>query len=210
MKPPWGSGVAPSNGVDSATAAPLPFELRQVVSRYPVTVYTAPNCAPCDAGRGMLVARGIPFSERSVSTMEDIEALQRISGTASLPYTLTMVGYGLGGVMMGRLADRVGVSRQTVYNEIGSKQQLGEAMIMRELEVFLRNVDAAFTGSSAEALVLNGSGDIQPVRVTQQCDLQCHSTDECSSGVVIAQRDLTVAAINIDIECPCLISSGIE
>ena len=30
-------------------------------------------------------------------------------GTASLPYTLTMVGYGLGGVLMGRLADRVGV-----------------------------------------------------------------------------------------------------
>jgi MFS family permease len=30
-------------------------------------------------------------------------------GAASLPYTLTMVGFGLGGVMMGRLADRFGV-----------------------------------------------------------------------------------------------------
>ncbi len=28
---------------------------------------------------------------------------------ASLPYTLTMVGFGLGGVLMGRLADRWGV-----------------------------------------------------------------------------------------------------
>src|SRR5947209_8408577 len=30
-------------------------------------------------------------------------------GAASLPYTLTMIGFGLGGVMMGKLADRFGV-----------------------------------------------------------------------------------------------------
>ena len=30
-------------------------------------------------------------------------------GAASLPYTLTMVGFGIGGVMMGRLSDRFGV-----------------------------------------------------------------------------------------------------
>ena len=36
---------------------------------------------------------------------------------------------------------RVGVSRQTVYNEIGSKPRLAEAMILRELERFLGLVD---------------------------------------------------------------------
>ena len=30
-------------------------------------------------------------------------------GVASLPYTLTMIGFGLGGVLMGRLSDRFGV-----------------------------------------------------------------------------------------------------
>jgi MFS family permease len=30
-------------------------------------------------------------------------------GNASLPYTLTMIGFGLGGILMGRLADRFGV-----------------------------------------------------------------------------------------------------
>lgn len=55
-------------------------------------------------------------------------------------------------ITMAKLADRVGVSRQTVYNEIGSKQQLGEAMIMYELEVFLQLVDEAFA-SNAEDLV---------------------------------------------------------
>ena len=50
-------------------------------------------------------------------------------------------------ITMAKLADRVGVSRQTVYNEIGSKQQLAEAMIMRELEIFLRGVDQAFASN---------------------------------------------------------------
>ena len=30
-------------------------------------------------------------------------------GGASLPFTLTMIGFGVGGVLMGRLADRVGI-----------------------------------------------------------------------------------------------------
>jgi AcrR family transcriptional regulator len=47
-------------------------------------------------------------------------------------------------VTMGRLADAVGVSRQTVYNEIGTKPRLAEAMILRELDRFLELVTAAF------------------------------------------------------------------
>jgi AcrR family transcriptional regulator len=62
---------------------------------------------------------------------------------------LTRAG-GWQAITMAKLADRVGVSRQTVYNEIGSKQQLAEAMIMHELEVFLRGVDAAFTDNPTD------------------------------------------------------------
>ena len=47
-------------------------------------------------------------------------------------------------VTMARLAEVVGVSRQTVYNEIGSKPQLAEAMILRELDRFLAIVSVAF------------------------------------------------------------------
>lgn len=68
----------------------LPFELRQVASRYPVTLYSSSNCAPCGAGRGLLSSRGIPFSERTVTSDEDTEALQRLSGSNSLP--LLMIG----------------------------------------------------------------------------------------------------------------------
>ena len=39
-------------------------------------------------------------------------------GEASVPYTLTMIGFGLGGVLMGRLADRFGVIVPTIVGGI--------------------------------------------------------------------------------------------
>jgi AcrR family transcriptional regulator len=51
---------------------------------------------------------------------------------------------GWAGVTMGKLAGRVGVSRQTIYNEVGSKPALAEEMVLAELGTFLAVVDAAF------------------------------------------------------------------
>jgi len=70
----------------SVSTASLPFELRQVVQRYPVTLYTGDNCSPCQSARSMLITRGVPFTEKSVTTPEDSQALQRLSGENSLPF----------------------------------------------------------------------------------------------------------------------------
>ena len=51
---------------------------------------------------------------------------------------------GWSGVTMAALAQRVGVSRQTVYNEWGSRDRLASAMVLRELGAFLDEVDAGF------------------------------------------------------------------
>ena len=51
-------------------------------------------------------------------------------------------------VTMSRLAQAVGVSRQTVYNEIGTKNALAEAMILAELETFLAGGDHARSTST--------------------------------------------------------------
>ena len=75
----------------AASGTALPFELRQVASKYPVTLYSAPECGPCAAGRALLGSRGIPFTERSVTSNEDISALQRLAGESSLPF-LTIGG----------------------------------------------------------------------------------------------------------------------
>jgi glutaredoxin len=73
-----------AGGTSSSPA--LPYELQQVVGRYPVTLYTGPNCEPCITARNMLTNRGVPFTERTVNTNEDIDALQRISGDTNLPF----------------------------------------------------------------------------------------------------------------------------
>lgn len=83
---------APAGGA----TANLPFELRQAANRFPVTLYTAPGCAPCGSGRAMLASRGVPFTEKTVTTNEDIDALKRIAGAPSLPF-MTIGGQQLKG-----------------------------------------------------------------------------------------------------------------
>ena len=79
------TAAAGASGGGVATAS-LPFELRQVVQKYPVTLYTGENCGPCQTAKTMLINRGIPFAEKSVMTPEDSQALQRLSGENTLPF----------------------------------------------------------------------------------------------------------------------------
>jgi glutaredoxin len=71
---------------ESAGNATLPFELRNVVQRFPVTLYTGKDCAPCNSGRNLLQNRGVPFTERTVESTEDADSLKRLSGDTSLPF----------------------------------------------------------------------------------------------------------------------------
>ena len=79
----------PSQAVKSSGTAAgnvdLPYALRNVVARYPVTLYTGTSCAPCDAGRNLLKSRGIPFTEKTVNTSDDARALQSREGTNQVP-----------------------------------------------------------------------------------------------------------------------------
>jgi glutaredoxin len=63
----------------------LPYELNQVAQRYPVTLYSASNCSACDSGRNLLANRGVPFTEKTVESNNDIAALQRLTGGNELP-----------------------------------------------------------------------------------------------------------------------------
>jgi glutaredoxin len=69
----------------AVAAAPLPYELAQVAKAQPVTLFTADKCAPCDAARSFLAARGVPYTEKTVSSNEDIAALRAAGGDAQLP-----------------------------------------------------------------------------------------------------------------------------
>ena len=70
---------------ESAANPSLPYSLQQVVSRYPVTLYTTADCGPCINARLMLTQRGVPFAERTVSSNEDITAYKRINSDNNFP-----------------------------------------------------------------------------------------------------------------------------
>ncbi len=74
--------LAGGGGVDTSN---LPYELAQAVKVSPVTLYTTTDCSPCADGRSLLNARGIPFSEKTVTSNDDIEQLKRVGGKGQLP-----------------------------------------------------------------------------------------------------------------------------
>jgi AcrR family transcriptional regulator len=64
---------------------------------------------------------------------------------------------GWGAVTMSKLADEVGVSRQTVYNELGSKPRIAEELVMRELERFLEIVRERMSAETELVAALRGA-----------------------------------------------------
>ena len=88
-KPPTASAIkAPDGSAGDSSAAPaggFPFETRQAMAKYPVTLYAAKNCSPCDNARQALRQRGVPFNEYSISTDADVNALQARFGDPTAP-----------------------------------------------------------------------------------------------------------------------------
>jgi glutaredoxin len=53
--------------------------------RHQGMLYTSTACSPCDAGRALLKARGVPFTEKTVTTSDDARILQSREGTNQVP-----------------------------------------------------------------------------------------------------------------------------
>ena len=84
-------------------------------------------------------------------------------------------------VTMATIADRVGVSRQTVYNEVGTKPGLAEAMILHELDRFLGVVSEAFD-HHPEDLVAAIREASRGVLVLAQDNLLLHAVVSATHG----------------------------
>lgn len=79
--------IQPMRNVGGAApnASLLPYALRLIAERFPVTFYSTANCSVCDSGRSLLRQRGVPYVERSVTTEADLDALKRIESIGELP-----------------------------------------------------------------------------------------------------------------------------
>ena len=83
-KPPVGAAPAP-RATGNAGGGGLPYATRQAMGKYPVTLYAGRNCAPCDHARQYLRDHGVPYSEYSVVSNQDGEALKSRFGGTTLP-----------------------------------------------------------------------------------------------------------------------------
>jgi hypothetical protein len=69
-------------GAEASSEAQLPFATRQAVEKFPVTLYTAADCvAECKLGRDLLNGRGTPFSEKMLTTQQELAELAKQMGS---------------------------------------------------------------------------------------------------------------------------------
>lgn len=80
------------------------------------------------------------MAEVTAGTEESISSRNRIIVAAA---RLTCAD-GWSKVTMGRLATEAGVSRQTIYNTVGSREALAEAMVLAESAKFVLKIAEAF------------------------------------------------------------------
>lgn len=86
--------------IKSFTSGPqveLPAPLATAMRYRPVTLYSTSPCDICDQARAMLRARGIPYTEKTVNTVEDHAALKQAGSNGQLPLLLVgrtkQIGY---------------------------------------------------------------------------------------------------------------------
>ena len=72
-------------GAGGGAAVALPFELQQAATKFPVTLYTGDKCAPCDDARTYLRNRGVPFTEKTVTSDDDIALFKQQSPEGTAP-----------------------------------------------------------------------------------------------------------------------------
>jgi len=84
---------------EAAPAATRSYALQQAVKNFPVVVYTSKDCGePCKKGIDQLKKRGVPFTEKVVSTQAEIDELTKLAGAPQVPLMVVGIviqnGYG--------------------------------------------------------------------------------------------------------------------
>lgn len=77
---------------DRAGSGPLPYDLRQAMKLFPVVVYASGCGAPCDQGRQLLQARGVPFTEKDATDPVVQAEIKKLTGADAIEVPILVVG----------------------------------------------------------------------------------------------------------------------
>lgn len=82
--PPGAKVVETREGKGAAEGQQLPYAVRQAAEKYPVTLYTSANCTDvCASARSLLNGRGIPFTEKLLTSQEEYAEVAKQMGNES-------------------------------------------------------------------------------------------------------------------------------
>ncbi|MBI3221923.1 MAG: glutaredoxin family protein [Nitrosomonadales bacterium] len=84
------AGPTQVEAIELAPAPPpdieWPYETRRAQQNFPVTLYLGEKCAEyCKLARSLLNKRGIPFTEKILTTKEEIDTFKALSGGDIIP-----------------------------------------------------------------------------------------------------------------------------
>ncbi|MDH4234892.1 MAG: glutaredoxin family protein [Gallionella sp.] len=113
------SDVPPANRADverrkisgaASQGEDLPYETQRAKQNFPVVLYVTNGCgAPCDQARSMLSKRGIPYSEKSLKTQQEVDEFYKMSGSNGAP-TLSIGKNFLSGFLESRWSSELDVA----------------------------------------------------------------------------------------------------
>jgi glutaredoxin len=139
LRGPSGAPPQPAAEGDSG----LPYALKQAVAKYPVVLYSANDCAPCKSAREVLTKRGVPFSEKLITSGTDAEQFKKL-GFTDLTMPSIMVGkeksVGFEASAYDRLLDSAGYPRSSVLPST-YKAPAAEAMAKASTQVRVLEAD---------------------------------------------------------------------
>ena len=70
----------------ATSTAQQSYALQLAAKNFPVTIYTASDCGnPCKKGLDYLTKRGVPFTEKSVTTQKEVDEVVKLAGAARVP-----------------------------------------------------------------------------------------------------------------------------
>ena len=126
--PPEGQGQVEEKTIrDRRGAVASDPGMREVAAKFPVTLYSAPKCAPCDAARAYLKQRGVPYREIDVSEKNPQAQQDMIKkvGQLSIP-TITVGSKVMNGFVESLLAgelDSAGYPKPEAGSEAGENPE---------------------------------------------------------------------------------------
>jgi glutaredoxin len=125
--PPAAAKTAPmKSGAAGSSGANLPYALANAVRAFPVVIWTTSPCPSCDSGRAYLKSRGIPFSEKTVTSDADEAKLRESGGNDRLPFL--MVGRNkVIGFQQGAWSDALTAASYPERSMLPSNYQYGAA-----------------------------------------------------------------------------------